>query len=250
MNEGKGLKVLIGVLLVCVISLSGYIVYYKFFNKNDVTNQVDNKIDNEEKKDENNNDKKDEVVEVQKDDDKDKLLQCETTFDGKKYKYYIVSKYEEDILKITNDKDEIVYTYKYGDNFDHDNNYFGDSIGCDDLKLTMTKLSSIDKDKIYFKMDLEDGSVIKVFYIKNSTFNEVLDLEEARGYGGEINEYYNEKTKETVSNVRIQNGDLYVILKDDNSIFEYKYIFKDEGYTREKVSTNAYTYDKETYPDM
>lgn len=249
MNEGKGLKVLIGVLLVCVISLSGYIVYYKLFNKSNTNTVVDNKTNNEEKKDENNNDKKDEAV-VTKDEEKDKLLKCETSFDGKKYKYYVVNKYEEDILKITNDKDEIVYTYKIGDSFDHEINYFNESVSCNDLKLTMTKLNSAEKDKTYFELVLGEGLFEKVFYIKDNKFNEILDLGEAEGYGGDPIEFYNGKTKETVSNLRIQNNDLYVILVVDGSVVEYKYVFKDGKYSREKVSTNKYTYDKDLYSDM
>lgn len=62
MNESKGLKILIGVLLVCVISLSGYIVYYKFFDKSNVTNQLDNNKENN-----NHDDKKDKVVNTEKD---------------------------------------------------------------------------------------------------------------------------------------------------------------------------------------
>lgn len=247
MNEGKGLKILIVVLVLCIVGLSGYLVYYKFIDKGNTTNEVDNKTNNEEKKD--NDDKKDEVV-VTKDEEKDKLLKCETTFEDKKYKYYVVNKYEEDILKITNDKDEIIYTYKLGDSFDHEINYFNESVSCNDLKLTMTKLNSAEKDKIYFELVLGEGLFEKVFYIKDNKFNEILDLGEAEGYGGDPIEFYNEKTKETVSNLRIQNNDLYVILVVDGSVVEYKYVFKDGKYSREKVSTNKYTYDKDLYSDM
>lgn len=245
MNESKGLKFLIGVLLVCVISLSGYIVYYKFFDKSNVTNQVDNN-----KKNNNQDDKKDEVVNTEKDEDKDKLLQCETSLDGKKYKYYVVSKYEEYILKITDEKGDILYTFKYSDIFDLENNYFGKKVKCNDLDLTMTKLNSIDKDKVYFKMHIYEGFGEKIYYIKNNTFTQILDLDDVYGYNGTIDEFYNKNTKETVSNVRIQNGDLYAIMFVDNSVIEYKYVFKYGSYSREKVSTNAYTYDKELYADM
>ena len=87
-------------------------------------------------------------------------------------------------------------------------------------------------------------------YIKNNTFTQILDLDDVYGYNGTIDEFYNKNTKETVSNVRIQNGDLYAIMFVDNSVIEYKYVFKDGSYSREKVSTDAYTYDKELYPDM
>ena len=245
MNESKGLKFLIRVLLVCVISLSGDIVYYKFFDKSNVTNQVDNN-----KKNNNQDDKKDEVVNTEKDEDKDKLLQCETSLDGKKYKYYVVSKYEEYILKITDEKGDILYTFKYSDIFDLENNYFGKKVKCNDLDLTMTKLNSIDKDKVYFKMHIYEGFGEKIYYIKNNTFTQILDLDDVYGYNGTIDEFYNKNTKETVSNVRIQNGDLYAIMFVDNSVIEYKYVFKYGSYSREKVSTNAYTYDKELYADM
>ena len=245
MNESKGLKILIGVLLVCVISLSGYIVYYKFFDKSNVTNQLDNNKENN-----NHDDKKDEVVNTENDEDKDKLLQCETSLDGKKYKYYVVSKYEEYILKITDEKGDILYTFKYSDIFDLENNYFGKKVKCNDLDLTMTKLNSIDKDKVYFKMHIYEGFGEKIYYIKNNTFTQILDLDDVYGYNGTIDEFYNKNTKETVSNVRIQNGDLYAIMFVDNSVIEYKYVFKDGSYSREKVSTNAYTYDKELYADM
>ena len=244
MNESKGLKILIGVLLVCVISLSGYIVYYKFFDKSNVTNQVDNNKENN-----NQNDKKDELVNTEKGEDKDKLLQCETSFDGKKYKYYVVSKYEEYILKMTNDKGNVVYTYKIDDAFGGWNEYYNEHMNCNDLKLSMIKLNSSDKDIIYFRMKLNMTDLDGVFYVRNNDFIRMINLTDSIGSGGNPYKFYNKKSNETVDDVRVQNGDLHVIVAVD-SVIEYKYVFRDGSYSREKISTDAYTYDRDMYPNI
>lgn len=245
MNESKGLKILIGVLLVCVISLSGYIVYYKFFDKSNVTNQVDNNKENN-----NQDDKKDEVVNTEKDEDKDKLLQCETSLDGKKYKYYVVSKYEEYILKITNDKGNIVYTSKIYDTFDGWNDYNSDQMTCDDFKLSMTKLNSSDKDNLYLMMELNESGPGDVYYVKDNYFIRMFDLNESIFSDRNLSEFYKKNTNEKINSIRVQNGDLYFIIIADNSVIEYKYVFKDGNYSREKISTDAYTYDRDMYPNI
>lgn len=242
-DKSKGLKILIGILIFCVISLSGYIVYYKFFDNSNATNQADNEDKNDNNEEKYNNDDKEA-------EDKDKLLQCEISFDGKKYKYYVVTKYEENILKITNDKGNVVYTSKFSDSFVIFDDYDNEHMNCDDLKLSMTKLNSSDKNIVYFTMQFNMSGPNNVYYIKDNKFIRLLDLTELVLSDSNIFEFYNKKTNEKVDSVRIQNGDLYAIISVDNSVIEYKYVFKDGNYSREKVSTNAYTYDKEMYPDM
>ena len=168
----------------------------------------------------------------------------------KKYKYYVVSKYEEYILKITNDKGNVVYTYKIDDAFGGWNEYYNEHMNCNDFKLSMTKLNSSDKDIVYLMMELNESGLGDVYYVKDNYFIRMFDLNESILSDRNLSEFYKKNTNEKINSIRVQNGDLYFIIIADNSVIEYKYVFKDGNYSREKISTDAYTYDKDMYPNI
>lgn len=149
MNEGKGLKVLIGVLLICVISLRGYIVYYKLLNKSNTNTVVDNKTNNDEKKDD--NDKKYEVV-VTKDEDDN-------------YKYFVISNKDNfySVYSIKNDEIKMltdVSEYYRTDFEDGSTNKEVDSIRVENGVLYI--LTNYKNDAAEFKYFFNNGSYGRV----------------------------------------------------------------------------------------